>query len=213
MPLLLHNWREVVDLWIEAVDVGDDESLGALLEYVYFIHWDIILRSRIYLVWVFYSLLQKLTYDLRTTLLPSYADTLTRLLNLLPRSIPAQALTALLSTLSALFKYLLIPSINNSIQSEDPTEDQGLGDEDLLLSTWMHTVRILRKCNPEVQRAVGELWGASVLRRLKGNEREHAIRLLIDLEDMEGLQEVKAWIVVFTCKVCISSLSRLGLKY
>ena len=32
MPLLLHNWREVLDLWIEAVDVGDDESLGALLE-------------------------------------------------------------------------------------------------------------------------------------------------------------------------------------
>ena len=148
------------------------------------------------------------------TLLPSYADTLTRLLNLLPRSIPAETLTALLSTLSALFKHLLIPSINNSIQSEGPAEDQGLGeDEDLLLSTWVHAVRILQKCNPEIQRAVGELWGASVLRRLKGDEREHAIRLLIDLKDMEGLQDVKAWIVVFACKVCISPLSCFGLLY
>jgi hypothetical protein len=32
MPLLLHNWSGVLDLWIEAVEVRDDESLGALLE-------------------------------------------------------------------------------------------------------------------------------------------------------------------------------------
>ena len=32
MPLLLHNWRAVVDLWVEAIDAADDEGLKALLE-------------------------------------------------------------------------------------------------------------------------------------------------------------------------------------
>ena len=32
MPLLLHNWREIVDLWLETLDVADDEGLRALLE-------------------------------------------------------------------------------------------------------------------------------------------------------------------------------------
>jgi U3 small nucleolar RNA-associated protein 20 len=32
MPLLLHNWREVVSLWLEALEVADDEGLRALLE-------------------------------------------------------------------------------------------------------------------------------------------------------------------------------------
>jgi hypothetical protein len=32
MPLLLHNWREVVDLWLEALEVADEEGLRALLE-------------------------------------------------------------------------------------------------------------------------------------------------------------------------------------
>ena len=34
MPLLLHNWRHVVELWLAAVDAADDEALRALLEYV-----------------------------------------------------------------------------------------------------------------------------------------------------------------------------------
>ena len=32
MPLLVHNWREIVNLWIEVVNVADDEGLKALLE-------------------------------------------------------------------------------------------------------------------------------------------------------------------------------------
>jgi U3 small nucleolar RNA-associated protein 20 len=35
MPLLLHNWKEIVDLWIEAFEVADDEGLRPLLECVY----------------------------------------------------------------------------------------------------------------------------------------------------------------------------------
>ncbi|KAF9234004.1 hypothetical protein BU15DRAFT_29792, partial [Melanogaster broomeanus] len=32
MPLLLHNWREIVRLWEAAIDAADDEALRALLE-------------------------------------------------------------------------------------------------------------------------------------------------------------------------------------
>jgi len=34
MPLLLHNWREVYELWLEAFQSADDEGLRALLEWV-----------------------------------------------------------------------------------------------------------------------------------------------------------------------------------
>ncbi|KIJ63496.1 hypothetical protein HYDPIDRAFT_133895 [Hydnomerulius pinastri MD-312] len=89
MPLLLHNWREIVELWETAVDAADDEALRALLD-----------------------LLQKLAHDLRTTLSPVYGDLLAKLLNFLPRPIAAPALTTLLATLSGLFRYLLVPSIH-----------------------------------------------------------------------------------------------------
>ncbi|EEB91024.1 hypothetical protein MPER_10690, partial [Moniliophthora perniciosa FA553] len=32
LPLLLHNWKEIVGLWVEALDSSDDEGLKALLE-------------------------------------------------------------------------------------------------------------------------------------------------------------------------------------
>lgn len=34
MPLLLHNWQEVVKIWMAAVETADDEGLKPLLEYV-----------------------------------------------------------------------------------------------------------------------------------------------------------------------------------
>jgi hypothetical protein len=33
LPLLLHNWKAITDLWIEALESSDDEGLLALLEY------------------------------------------------------------------------------------------------------------------------------------------------------------------------------------
>ncbi|KAG6382181.1 armadillo-type protein [Boletus reticuloceps] len=60
MPLLLHNWRDIVELWMAAVDAADDEGLRTLLD-----------------------LLQKLAHDLRTTLSPVYADLLAKLLTTL----------------------------------------------------------------------------------------------------------------------------------
>lgn len=32
MPLLLHNWHEIVDLWVVQLESADDEGLRALLE-------------------------------------------------------------------------------------------------------------------------------------------------------------------------------------
>jgi U3 small nucleolar RNA-associated protein 20 len=32
MPLLLHHWHEIIDLWFGALEAADDEALRALLE-------------------------------------------------------------------------------------------------------------------------------------------------------------------------------------
>ena len=34
MPLLLHNWKEIVGLWLGALAKSDDEGLKAILECV-----------------------------------------------------------------------------------------------------------------------------------------------------------------------------------
>jgi len=34
MPLLLHNWKKILDFWQVAIEEADDEALRALLEYV-----------------------------------------------------------------------------------------------------------------------------------------------------------------------------------
>ncbi|KAF8058583.1 hypothetical protein FPV67DRAFT_1428362 [Lyophyllum atratum] len=158
MPLLLHNWREIIDLWTGALEVSDDEGLRALLD-----------------------LLQKMAHDLRTTLSPAYPSLLKRLLALLPRSISAPALTALLETFSALFKFLLVP----------------LTQTDLLEHTWGALRSTLPSCLPEIQRAMAEVWG-SVLRRMKAGAREKTVALLA--EGAEGIEDASAWVIVFACK-------------
>ncbi|KAG1734522.1 armadillo-type protein [Suillus lakei] len=158
MPILLHNWKEIIDLWEGALDASDNEALIALLD-----------------------LLNKLAHDLRTTLAPSYADLLEVLLRLLPRPISAPSLTALLATLSGLFRYLLVPSINL----------------DLLDQTWSSFRAVLPTCNSDVQRAAAEVWG-SVLRRLKSVARERAVILMA--KNLEGVEDASAWMMIFACK-------------
>lgn len=128
------------------------------------------------------SLLNKLAHDLRTTLAPSYVDLLQILLQLLPRPISAPSLTALLATLSGLFKYLLVPSINL----------------DLLDQTWSSFRAVLPACSPEVQRAAAEVWG-SVLRRLKSVARQKAVILMT--QNLESVEDASAWMMIFACKV------------
>jgi hypothetical protein len=126
-------------------------------------------------------------HDLRTTISPVYPDLLDRLLSLLPRSISSPALTALLETLSSLFRYLLIPDI----------------DPKLMDQTWSKICTVLPKCLGEVQRAVAEVW-AGVLRRMKAGPREKAARLLA--ENAGILEDASAWVVVFACKVYFLSI-------
>ena len=130
-----------------------------------------------------YSLFQKLAHDLRTTLAPEYPRVLKRLLQLLPRSMSAEALTALLATFSALFKYVLVPSV----------------DSELLQQAWNAFCDVLPQCHPEVQRATAEVWGAT-LRWLKVSLREDAVKL-VALSVAGGMGDVCAWIFVTACKV------------
>ncbi|OBZ65821.1 U3 small nucleolar RNA-associated protein 20 [Grifola frondosa] len=162
MPLLLHNWREIMDLWFGALDAADDEALKALLEP--------------------FSLFQKLAHDLRTTLAPKYPEILKRLLNLLPRSLSAPALTALLATSTALFKYVLIPSV----------------DSELLQQAWSAFHDVLPKCHPEVQRATAEVWGVT-FRRLKTSSREESVRM-VAMSAVGSTADACAWIFVSACK-------------
>ncbi|KAJ7066948.1 armadillo-type protein [Mycena amicta] len=156
-------------LWVAALDDSDDEGLRAILD-----------------------LLQKLTHDLRTTLTPAYLDPiLPRLLRLLQRSktISADALTALLATFAAVFKFLLVP-----VSSGDDTS--------LLETTWAHIRDTLPRCLPDVQRALAEVWGG-VLRRLKSGAKERALTILCESTMDEGksdVQDAAAWCVVYACK-------------
>ncbi|KAF5389929.1 hypothetical protein D9757_003643 [Collybiopsis confluens] len=174
LPLLLHNWRQVVDFWLEAQAGSDDEGLKPLLEY------DLFLASG-HLLMDPFSLLQKIAQDLRLTLLPVYPDLVDRLLQLAARSISTDALTVLLSTLSSLFKYLLIPSIDST-----PLEQ-----------TWIAFRKTLPKCVPEIQRALAEVWG-SVLRKLKTSLRPKAVVLVA--ANIENIDAAAAWCFISACK-------------
>jgi U3 small nucleolar RNA-associated protein 20 len=129
-----------------------------------------------------HSLMQKLAHDLRLTILPSYDDILDQLNNLLTKRISIEALTALLATFSALFKYNVVAS----------------GDETLLHKTWDRVRDSLKSCNSDVQRAMAEVWG-TLLRRLKVVSRELLIRHII--EDLAKIEDTCAWMLVFACKV------------
>ena len=102
---------------------------------------------------------------------------LDNLLALLLRSLSSATLTALLESLSVLFKYILIPS-------------------DTIQDAWSRFCDVLQKCNPEVQRAVAELWG-NTLRRMKLSSREACVVKIVS----EGSQDVGAWVLVTACKV------------
>lgn len=129
----------------------------------------------------FRSLLQKLVHDLRGTLESSYMRLLEALLVPLPRSQSAETLNVLLTTLSLFFKQLLGSTIQR------------------LEVTWSTLTTTLTKCNPEVRRAVAEVW-AVILRRFKVETRNVAVTLI--LRDLEVTSDVGAWIFIYAFKVC-----------
>ncbi|KAJ7127008.1 hypothetical protein C8R44DRAFT_111309 [Mycena epipterygia] len=160
MPLLLHNWKEIMELWVVALDESDDEGLRAVLD-----------------------LLQKITHDLRMTLSPVYLDpVLPRLLALLLRSktISAPALTALLATFASLFKFLLIPA--SSTTELQLLETTWTTIRDILPRCLPEVQRamaevwggVLRRLKPEAKEKAVSLLAASVVEQSESETQDAA---------------------------------------
>jgi hypothetical protein len=75
-PLLLHNWKDIYALWLEAFDLesADDKGFRLLLECVNLKRFHFVTYSDLQIFVC--SLLQKMAHDLRTTISPIYPDLL-----------------------------------------------------------------------------------------------------------------------------------------
>ncbi|EJT96886.1 hypothetical protein DACRYDRAFT_119713 [Dacryopinax primogenitus] len=144
MNLLLHNWQQVIGIWINAFKKAELDALQALSD-----------------------LLSKLIYDLRATLVPVYQQLLDQLLSRLNNIIPQQALQALLSSLSSLFKYILVPSSEHSLVSE----------------TWIKIASSFRE-GGDIGRLIAEAWGKTI-RRLQSSQREKLVESMLAEEGGE----------------------------
>jgi U3 small nucleolar RNA-associated protein 20 len=107
------------------------------------------------------------------------------LVPLLRRSIPSDALTSLLATFSALFKYIMIPS----------------DDFDVIQRIWASFREALLKCGPEICQAAAEVWGVLV-RKLKLPTRTKLVILLVS--DLNGIEGFIPWVVVDACKASLT---------
>ena len=107
---------------------------------------------------------------------------MSRLVPLLRRAIPADALTSLLATFSGLFKYIMIPS----------------DDFDVIRTVWASFRGVLLRCSSEVRQATAEVWGVLV-RKLKLPARIKLVSLLVS--DLNGIEDFVPWVVVDACKV------------
>ena len=107
---------------------------------------------------------------------------MSKLIPLLRRAIPSDALTSLLATFSALFKYIMIPS----------------DDFDVIQRIWASFREALLKCSPEVRQATAEVWGVLV-RKLKLPTRTKLVTLLVS--DLNGIEDFVPWVIVDACKV------------
>ncbi|KAI0070349.1 hypothetical protein K474DRAFT_1670178 [Panus rudis PR-1116 ss-1] len=183
----LDNWRELNLTHAFITFANKVEGLSASMPLLLLHHQDII---RLWLESVsvaddeglkpLLDLLQKLSQDLGSVLSPLQMDVLQQLVKLLPRSLSAQTLTILLETFTAFFKYVVIPS-------------------DSVSEAWSNFQTVMPKCNPEVQRAVSELWG-NILRRLKTATRENCA--LVIFQSAES--DVGAWVFIS----CFKSVSQ-----
>lgn len=121
------------------------------------------------------SLLQKLLYDLRTTLTPRYETLWDTLLAQATRSLPPAAFETYIQTLSLFLKHLLLPSPDNCKR------------------TWIKLSDTMRKSRPDVRRKLAEVWGTA-LRRLKSETRREMTDLLLD--SLNVIQDAVAWVYI-----------------
>ena len=106
---------------------------------------------------------------------------MSKLIHLLRRAIPSDALTSLLATFSTLFKYIMIPS----------------DDFDVTERIWTSFREALLKCSPEVRQPTAEVWGVLV-RKLKLPTRTKLVTLLV--YDLSGIEDFVPWVIVDACK-------------
>jgi U3 small nucleolar RNA-associated protein 20 len=121
------------------------------------------------------SLLQKLLHDLRTTLTPKYEALWNALLSQASRSLPPGTLETYIQTLSLFLKHLLLPEPSN------------------IALTWHKLATTIKRCRPDVQRMLAEVW-ATVLRRLKAEARVEMTMLLV--EAVDALPDAIAWMCI-----------------
>lgn len=107
---------------------------------------------------------------------------MSKLVPLLRRAIPSDALTSLLATFSGLFKYIMIPSENF----------------DVIQTVWTLFRETLLRCGSEVRQATAEVWGMLV-RKLKLSVRIKLVALLVS--DLNGIEDFIPWVIVDACKV------------
>ena len=112
------------------------------------------------------------------------------LLEFLPRRTTPEVLSAILASLLSIFKHVMVPSVPNTSESN------------ISATTWTLLSSTLVKCNSEIRRAVAEVW-SSVLRRLKRNDRQRCIELM--MSSARTLNDFIAWSLVFAAKVRWSS--------
>ncbi|KAG6830801.1 hypothetical protein H0H92_014650 [Tricholoma furcatifolium] len=208
MPLFLLNWERIVQIWVDAMSEEDNEGEGArvLLDLMQKMLYDLrgTMDSK-------YETLLACVLGLVPTSKGKgkakgdnrAASTSQPKLHTKAKTKPTQThispetLTTLLSTLSALFKFLLLSSL-----SSPSTEDTC--PHPRLEQTWhqLHTA-LAQTTFPEVQRALTEVWG-SVLRRMRGCDRKWGVVLVLaaveDEQRQRGIGEACAWIVTFACK-------------
>jgi U3 small nucleolar RNA-associated protein 20 len=113
---------------------------------------------------------------------PYFENLISKLVTLLRRAIPSDALTSLLATFSALFKYIMVPS----------------DDFEVIQRVWKSFREALLKCSSEVRQATAEVWGV-VVRKLKLPTRTKLVTLLVS--DLNGIVDFIPWVIVDACKV------------
>jgi len=111
-----------------------------------------------------------------------FEDLISKLVTLLRRAIPSDALTSLLATFSALFKHIMIPS----------------DDFEVIQRVWASFREALLKGSSEVRQATAEVWGVLV-RKLKLPTRTKLVTLLVS--DLNGIVDFIPWVIVDACKV------------
>lgn len=123
--------------------------------------------------------------------MPAYDEITSCLFGFLPRRLSPDAFTALLTALNSVFKQLLVPVLKDA-------------SNDVLEVTWTSITSPLLRCNPEISRAVSEVW-ASVLRRVTERSRRKCVQVMIST--LEGNEDFVAWSLVFASKVSANPIN------